>query len=130
MKANANLVLILGLLAAPLAVHAKSIEQTYLESYAGRTDMPVPRTVVKPVVHPDHAGTTVELEFTIDATGKPEAITSRTPADAELVDTLTRALAQWKFEPLRRDGMVVPTRVVLPMRIVDELSSAKRFAAK
>lgn len=130
MKTITKLVLNLGLLATPFALHAKSIEQTYLESYAGRSDMPVPLTVVKPVVHPDYAGTTVELEFTIDATGKPAAITVRNAADADLADTLTRALAKWTFEPLRRDGKVVPTRVVLPMRIVDEFSSAKRFAAK
>lgn len=129
MKNTTKLVLSLGLIAAPLALSAKSLEQTYLESYAGRTDMPVPLTVVKPVVPADYAGLTVELEFTIDATGRPGGITARNSADADLVETLSRALAKWTFEPLRRDGRVVATRVVLPVRIVDGLSSAKRFAA-
>lgn len=130
MKATTKLVLSLGLIVAPLALSAKSLEQTYLESYTGRTDVPVPLTVVSPVVPAEYAGTTVELEFTIDAKGKPEDIVSRTPVESDLVHLLSRTIAQWKFEPLRRDGKAVPSRVVLPVRIVDDgFSSAKRFAA-
>ena len=36
----------LGFLAAPLALSAKSTERAYVESYRGRTDIPVPVSVV------------------------------------------------------------------------------------
>ncbi|HYC72970.1 MAG TPA: energy transducer TonB [Opitutaceae bacterium] len=130
MKAHTKLVLSLGLLALPLAAFAaKSDEQAYIESYKGRTGSPVPVTVVKPVIGSEHAGATLELEFTVDEAGKPGGITARTPADSALVEELTRAVAKWKFEPLRRDGKVVPAKVVLPVRIVDAFTSSKRLVS-
>lgn len=130
MKANTKLVLSLGLLALPLAAFAaKTDEQAYIESYKGRTGSPVPVTVVKPVIGSEHAGTSLELEFTVDEAGKASGITARTPADAALVEELTRAIAKWKFEPLRRDGKVVPAKVVLPVRIVDAFTSSKRLVS-
>jgi hypothetical protein len=109
MKAHTKLVLSLGLVLAPIAASAAlTPEQAYVESYKGKTGTPVPVTVVKPVVGAEYAGSTVELEFTVDATGRPGGITARTPADAALVEELTRAIAQWKFTPLSRDGKVVP----------------------
>jgi len=130
MKAHTKLVLSLGLLAwSCTACAAQSDEQAYLESYKGKTGSPVPVTVIKPVVRAGFAGASVELVFTVDEAGGPGGITARTPADAALVEELTRAVAQWRFEPLYRDGKAVPARVVLPVRIVDATTAAKRLAS-
>lgn len=131
MKAHTKLVLSLSLFALPLAAFAVGAdERAYIESYKGRTGAPVPVTVVKPVVSAEHAGTSLELEFTVDEAGRPSGIIARTPADSALVEELTRAVAQWKFEPLRRDGKVIPTKVVLPVRIVDAFTSTRRLVSK
>jgi len=114
------LVLSVVLLAAPMAHAALSLERAYIESYRGRTDMPVPIKVVSPDVEPGYAGTTVELVFTVDQTGAPQNIEVRTPVDYELARALTGAVRHWRFAPERRDGHPQAARVVLPIRIVEE----------
>lgn len=103
-----------------LAFAAKSTEEAYVESYAGRTDMPVPVAVVKPVIEPGYEGATVRLSFVIEADGSPREIFAPVDADYSLVKQLTAAVSQWKFKPLTRDGVVVRTRVVLPIRVADD----------
>jgi len=48
MNTKSKITLSLGLLLAPFALMAKSPETTYVESYHGRTDIPVPVSVVTP----------------------------------------------------------------------------------
>jgi hypothetical protein len=128
MKTVSKLMLLISLLAAPLALLAKTPEEAYVESYRDRTDMPVPVKVVTPHVEYGYAGTAVKLEFTIDGTGSPKDITVLDAVPGDLAKSLTTAVAGWKFHPLLRDGKAVPTKVVLPVRIVDELGFASRFA--
>jgi hypothetical protein len=128
MKTVSKLILISSLLAAPLALLAKTNEQAYLESYKDRSNTPVPVRVVSPRVDSDFAGQTVKLEFTVDAVGNPKDITVLDAVSDELAQELTVAVAGWKFQPLLRDGKAVPSKVVLPMRIVDGLGNASRFA--
>ena len=113
------LVLSVVLLAAPMA-HALSLERTYIESYHGRSDIPVPIKVVSPAVEPGYAGTVVELVFTVDQTGAPQNIEVRTPVDYELARVLTNAVQRWRFTPELRNGHAQAARVVLPIRIVEE----------
>ena len=62
MKAVNKLAVLLSLGAlAPFAASAKTLEQTYLESYQHVTGAPVPISVVSPQVSPYDAGKTVEL---------------------------------------------------------------------
>lgn len=131
MKTVSKLILITGLLAAPLALSAKSLETAYVESFRGRTDMPVPTKVVSPTfVSSDYTGTSVTLAFTVDETGTPRDITVPEATPADLAKSLTAALAKWKFEPLVKDGKAIKSKVVLPMLIVDELNSATKLAAQ
>jgi len=123
-----KLILSLGLLAAPLALSAKSPEEAYLESYNGRTDLPVPVKVVTPSVDAEHVGKTVNLEFVIDAAGLPQKITVRENVSRDLANELTSTVAKWKFVPLKREGKAVSARVVLPMQIVDDLHTAAKLA--
>ena len=101
----------------PAAYSAPSNEAAYVESYSGRTDVPVPISVVRPVIEPGHEGEVVKLSFVIDADGSPRDIMAPVEADRSLVLQLARAVEQWKFKPLLRDGQVVRTRVTLPFTI-------------
>ena len=131
MNTKSKLALSLGLLAAPLALLATSPEKAYVESYHGRTDIPVPISVVMPEVESRFAGQQVMLEFVVDATGKPMLITSSTPkADAELVEAVSAAVAQWHFAPAVANGLPVARKVALPVNIVDHFDSGSRFAVK
>lgn len=131
MNTKSKIALSLGLLAVPLAMLAKSPEKAYVESYLGRSGIPVPVSVVTPEVESRFAGTQVTLEFVVDATGKPVLITSATPgADAGLVAAVSAAVAQWKFSPALADGLPVARKVMLPVTIVDSFDSAARYAMK
>ena len=131
MNTKSKLALSLGLLVAPLALLAKSPEKAYVESYLGRSGIPVPVSVVTPEVASRFAGTQVTLEFVVDATGKPMLISSATPgADAGLVAAVSAAVAQWRFAPARVDGKPVARKVLLPVAIVDSFDTSARFALK
>lgn len=128
-KSAIAVVLSLGLVVVPFAHAKKRSDQAYIESYAGRVDIPVPIAVVSPVVDGEHAGTEVQLEFVVDVTGTPVDITTSEPIDRELAAQLTKAVAQWKFTPAHNAaGEAIARKVVLPVRIVDD--SAKRFAMR
>lgn len=131
MNTKSKLALSLGLLAVPLALLAKTPEKAYVESYLGRSGIPVPVSVVTPEVKSRFAGTQVTLEFVVDSTGKPTHFASVTPgADAELVAAVSDAVAQWKFAPALVDGKPVARKVVLPVNIVDSFGRAARYASK
>jgi TonB family protein len=131
MNTKSKLILSLGLLAAPLALLAWSPEKAYVESYrAVHTDGPVPVSVITPEVSARFVGKQVVLEFVVDTTGKPTSITSSTPgADAELIASVSDAVAQWKFTPAYVNGKAVARKVALPVNIVSSLDDASRFAA-
>jgi hypothetical protein len=129
MNTKSKIALSLGLLLAPLALVAKSPEAEYVESYHGRTDIPVPVSVVMPEVASRFAGKQVVLEFVVDTTGKPTLITSSSPGvDAELLASVKTAVAQWHFAPALVAGKPVARKVALPVNIVDEFGNASRFA--
>ena len=131
MNTKSKLALSLGLLVLPLALVAKSPEKAYVESYRGRTDIPVPISVVTPEVGSRFAGQQVTLEFVVDATGKPTLFAPAAPGvNAELVAAITAAVAQWKFSPALVDGLPVARKVVLPVNIVDNLDNAAVVAMK
>jgi len=116
-----KVMLSLGVLAAPLALPAKTSEQAYVASYTPRTDVPVPVSVVAPKVSSRYAGQLVRLDFVVDAAGNVTNITVATPAATSLVEPLKEALAQWKFSPARTAaGEPVAMKASVPFRIVDE----------
>jgi hypothetical protein len=131
MNTKSKLALSLGLFALPFALFAKSPESTYIDGYHGRTDIPVPVSVVMPEIASQYAGQKVTLEFVVDTTGTPVQIAPTTPgADAELVASVTSAIAQWHFAPALVNGKPVARKVVLPVDIVDSFDSATRLAMK
>jgi len=131
MNTKSKIVLSLGLLAVPFALWAKSPESAYVESYRGRTGIPVPLSVVMPELEAKYTGQSVVFEFVVDTTGKPVLITPAAPnADAELVASVTAAIAQWRFAPALVDGRPVARKVALPVNIVGQFDNATRFAVK
>lgn len=124
MKNVIKLILASSLLAT-FAHAAASAEEAYVASFAGRdASMPVPVSVVRPVIEPGYEGTEVRLSFVIDADGTPRDIAAPADADRALVKQLASAVAQWKFKPLTQNGAVVRTRVVLPVRIQGDADAA------
>ena len=129
MNTKSKIALSLGLLVAPLALVAKSPESAYVESYHGRTDIPVPISVVMPEVDSRFNGQKVVLEFVVDTNGKPTLLSSSTPnANAELVTTVLAAVEQWHFAPALVNGLPVARKVALPVVVVDRNGNSSRFA--
>lgn len=130
MNTKSKLALSLGLLLAPLAlVAADATEKAYVESYRSRADGPIPTSVITPEVSSRFAGKQLVLEFVVDATGTPTGIKSVTPgASAELVASVSGAVAQWKFSPALVDGKPVARKVALPVNIVSNSFDGVRYA--
>jgi len=129
MNTKSKIALSLGLLVAPLALLAKSPESAYVESYHGRTDIPVPISVVMPELDSRFNGQKVVLEFVVDTNGKPTLLSSSTPnANAELVTTVLAAVEQWHFAPALVNGLPVARKVALPVVVVDRNGNSSRFA--
>ena len=119
MKAVNKLAVLLSLGALVPAAFATTDEQAYLESCLKAPGMPVPVAVVAPTVGPDQTGGLVELEFVVDATGKPTQFTVKYATDDALASTVLRAVKQWKFKPVEVDGVPVAKKVVLPVKVVE-----------
>lgn len=109
------------LLAGSISAKTVEAEQAYINSYQGRTDVPVPVEVISPVASPDFVGQQVDVEFVVDKMGKPTAITVKSPADLSAERTVKSAVARWKFSPAVRDGQAVSMKVVLPVRFVESI---------
>lgn len=131
MKAVKKLAVLLSLgLLATVAASAKTDEQSYLESCLKGPGVPVPVAVVSPSVGPEHAGATVQLEFTVDATGKPADLSVKSTPDYMLSMAVVDAVKQWRFKPAERNGAPVATKVSLPVRIVDDYVMLNSYASK
>jgi TonB family protein len=125
MKATNKLAVLLSLGAlAPFAASAKTLEQTYLESFQKAPGAPVPISVVSPQVGQNFTGDSVEIEFLVDTTGKTSDFVVKSSSDATLSGLVVAAVKQWEFAPAIRDGVPVATKVDLPVRIVDESAEA------
>ena len=127
MKAVNKLAVLLSLAALSASfVSAKTEEQAYLESCRKDPGVPVPLAVVAPSIGHEYAGATVQLEFTVDAVGRPIGFTVKSETDAALAAAVTDAVKQWRFKPAESNGVAVATKVALPIRIVDDSVIAMR----
>src|SRR5690606_20874981 len=94
---------------------AATSEKAYVASYEGAVDMPVPIKVVAPkgLANP---GAEVTLEFVVNKAGVPEAITVASTNDQDLADAAIKAVAEWRFTPVMKDGDTIATKVKVPFR--------------
>ena len=129
MKEVNKLALLLSLSAIlPFAAAAKSPESTYIEHCLKSPEVPVPVAVVTPSVLPEYAGSTVEVEFTVDTSGKPIDLSVKSSPDTALSTAVVDAVKQWRFTPAQANGIPVAKKVFLPVKIVDDLPGT-RYAA-
>ena len=128
---NVNKLAVLLSLAALLspALKAKSTEDVYLETCRKDAGVPVPVVVVAPHIPAGFGGQTVSFEFVVDTSGKTSAFVAPSSTDSDLVAAVVDALKQWQFKPAVSNGAPVATKVVLPVRIVDDTVYGSRFAA-
>lgn len=67
-------------------------------------------------------GATVTLSMTVDANGQPSDIKVISRGDRALTGNLVAAVAQWQFTPAKKDGVAVPSKIVLPVELVESNS--------
>ncbi len=131
MQAVSKLAVLLSLVAlAPVAALAMTNEQAYLESCRKAPGIPAPVLVVTPTVGPEYYGATVQLEFIVDATGKPVDFSVKSATDDTLATTVVAAVKQWRFTPAEKNGQPVATKVVLPVKIVEDSAAGSTLAMK
>ncbi len=117
MKAVSKLAVLISLVAlASVAASAKTDEQAYLESCQKAPGVPVPVSVVSPTVGPEYNGAMVQLEFVVDATGKPAEFSIKSASDDVLATAVVKAVKQWRFLPAEIDGVAVCVEVVGTIR--------------
>ena len=115
----ALLVSLFALGAATPGAFGLTASQAYIESYHGRTDIPVPVKVVAPRADASLIGTKVEVEFLVDARGWPQDVHVLSTTDRFFGASVREAVSKWKFEPAMRDGAPVPMKVKLPVLVSD-----------
>lgn len=108
----------LGTWIAVSAATAKSYEQRYVESFGARTDMPVPVKAIAPDVARVDSSVEIHVKFVVDTAGIPREISVADAGDASLEASLAKAVSQWRFRPLLKDGKAVTSKVMLPVRII------------
>ena len=108
----------LGTWIAVSTATAKSYEERYVESFATRTDMPVPVKAITPDVPSVESSVEVEVKFVVDTAGVPREISVADTGDASLEASLAEAVSQWRFRPLLKDGKAITSKVILPVRII------------
>jgi protein TonB len=129
MKNTNKLALLLSLGALlPLAVSAKTLEQSYIESCRKGTDVPVPVSVVSPHVDGYDIGQTVQVEFVVDTTGHTQGVNIKSASDRDFAEAVVDAVKQWTFTPAQHNGAPVATKVILPVRVV-QAANADVFVA-
>ena len=130
MKAVRKLVVLLTVGLLPLvAASASTPETDYLVSCRKDPGIPVPLSVVSPAVGPEFNGGSVQLEFVVDAEGKPAEFSIKSASDDVLATAVVKAVKLWRFQPAEINGKPVATKVALPVKIVDPVDSGTRYAA-
>ena len=130
MKTSNKLAILLSLAALVSFASAKTPESAYIETCLKGPGVPIPITVVSPSVGPGYAGSVVQLEFVVDATGLPIDLKVVSSPDYTVGEAVVTAVKLWRFSPAVRDGSPVATKVVLPVRIIDESFTGARYAMK
>lgn len=126
---NLMLVLTVGIFFASSAF-AAGLEDAYINSYRGRTDIPVPVSVVSPEISPEFTGTTVVMTFVVETDGMPRDIEAVGKIDPELEFLIKDAVRDWVFKPVSVNGKAVATKVKLPFVIRSNDSGASLLIAK
>ena len=115
MNAVKKLAIVLSVGALVGTASAASSAKSYMASYPTAPGVPEIVKVVAPKVSAP-TGSEVILEFVVDKTGVPRAITVASSNDSKLAAAAVKAVAEWRFTPVLKDGVTVDTKVKLPVR--------------
>ena len=75
-------------------------------------------SVVPPTRAPaGYENATVELEFVVDARGRPQHVCTLGVVSTEGQELVIGAVKKWKFTPATRRGIPVSVRVILPLKL-------------
>ncbi len=113
------------LLAATLLGGVVSASATTTDAHASvahalKFEAPVVTSVTSPTGLPRrYENASVTLSLTVDAEGRPHDIRIVSQDDRKLAENLLPAVAKWQFTPAKKDGVPVPTKVILPILLVD-----------
>lgn len=130
MKAASKVIALIAIsLFGSFAAFAATPEESYISSCRKDPGVPVPVSVVTPVVGPEYTGTSVEVEFVVDQAGKPANLSVKSVVDDALATAVVDAVKQWKFKPVERNGAPVATKVVLPVKIIDAALEGSAYAS-
>ena len=82
----------------------------------------VPSSVVKPTGLPyQFSGSTINVEFSLDAAGKPQQIRVLSVEDSRLKRQLVAAFRQWRFELVTQEAAESGKRFILPVELKPEV---------
>ena len=132
MKAVKQIVVALSLGAlASTAAFAASSEDTYLRTFSRGPGVPEPVKVIAPTTIDAPAGASAMVAFVVDLAGVPQAVTVAESNHEAFAAAAVEAVKQWRFTPVVKDGVVVETKVLLPMRVGGEpVFAGSRLAAR
>lgn len=109
-------ILLGGVVSSAFATTASS-HATVAKSVA--FEAPVLAKMVSPTgLSRQHEGVTVTLSMKIDDQGRPSDIYVF-GNDAKLKSRLVSAVSQWEFTPAKKNGVAVPSKIMLPIEIVE-----------
>ena len=101
--------------ATTAAAHARVAESVKFEA-------PVLEKTVAPTgLSRRHEGSTVTLTMNVDDKGQPSNIRVQ-GNDASLTRSMVAAVSQWQFAPAKKNGVAVPSKIVLPVELVEARS--------
>lgn len=81
----------------------------------------VPSKIVNPTDLPrSFVRSTVNIEFSLDASGQPRDIMVHTNADRAVKDQIAAAFSQWRFDLTQNTSNLDTKRFVLPLEIVPQ----------
>ncbi len=79
----------------------------------------MPVRIVAPSADSSLVGARVELEFVVDAAGRPQQIQVLSATDPDFAVSVREAVKQWQFAPAKPHGTPVPMKVELPVLVTE-----------
>lgn len=107
-----------SIIATAALLGVMSATASALTTTAVSFEAPVPVKTIQPIEVPaSHNGSTVNLNMTIDAAGKPSNVRVANVRDQAAYKRIIATVSQWEFSPARKNGVAVPAKVELPLEV-------------
>jgi len=118
MNKSTTLLAVLAVIVLSSPAFAYSPNSTRHQEVAAKL---VPSKIVNPTDLPrSFMRSTVNIEFSVDASGQPRDITVHANADRAVKDQIAAAFSQWRFDLTQNTSNLETKRFVLPLEIVPQ----------